>query len=132
MFCWCRFFPQPWGTIFRLCSPAVSSVSSTGLVPRIIIRDYQLMTTEWNRNEILTHKGRLSIQPALEYLSWSHFGKLDSSCVPPHCHTSIDQVGGAEGGVRADLKPPPLYHPVLFAVGGSHPQHIPPWSEISE
>ena len=31
-------------------------------------------------------------------------------------------MGGAEGGVRADLKPPPLYHPVFFAVGGSHPQ----------
>jgi len=42
-FCWRRFFPQPWGTIFRLCSPAVSSVTSTGLVPRIMIRDHQLM-----------------------------------------------------------------------------------------
>jgi len=42
------------------------------------------------------------------------------------------QVGVAEGGVRADLKPPPLNHPVLFAVGGSHSQHIPPWSKISE
>ena len=80
----------------------------------------------------LTCKGRLSVQLASECLSWSCPSKLHSSHVPTHCNSSIDQVGGAEGRVRADLKTPPLNCPVFSAVGGSHTQHILPWSKICE
>ena len=80
----------------------------------------------------LTFKGRLSVQLASECLGWSRPSKLHSSHVPTHCNSTIDQVGGAEGRVRADLKPPPLNCPVLSAVDGSYPQHILPWSKICE